>query len=300
MNERFRVEVDEAPAPDAAEEYLLYQTLVASWPMKGFDSEPDYGQRIAAYMTKARHEAKRSTSYINPNTAYEEAAEAFVKQVLDAGTNRPFLEKVEAFVATIKAAGICNSLTQLVLKLATPGIPDFFQGRELWDFSLVDPDNRRLIDYHDRPILLESLRAEVEQRGGAAVEAWFLSPEDGKIKMWITAAGLGLRRARPALFHQNGYEPLLCRGPKAKHLFAFARRKGNQAAVVLVTRHVAALGDRPLGTAWAETTVELPVELQGAALFDVLTARNVAVDGRSLSVEATFRHLPMALLETPK
>jgi len=300
MNQRFRTDVDDAPSPDAAEEYLLYQTLVASWPMNGFDSETDYGQRIAAYMTKARHEAKRSTSYINPNLAYEEAAEAFVSQVMDGKASRPFLQDVEAFVGRIKLAGVCNSLAQLVLKMATPGIPDFFQGRERWDFSLVDPDNRRLVDYCDRPALLESLRADVARHGGPTIETWFLSPEDSKIKMWVTAAGLGLRRSRPALFHQNGYEPLVCRGPKAKHVFAFARRKGNQAAVVLVSRHTAALGNRPLGAVWAETHVDLPAELQAATLFDVLTERNVPVDGRSLSVEAAFRHLPVALLETPK
>jgi len=300
MNQRFRADVDESPSPDAAEEYLLYQTLVASWPMNGFDSEPDYGQRIAAYMTKARHEAKRSTSYINPNVAYEEAAEAFVRQVMDGTANRPFLQKVEVFVGGIKTAGFCNSLAQLVLKLAAPGIPDFFQGRELWDFSLVDPDNRRLVEYHERPVLLERLRADVKQQGGPAVERWFLSPEDGKIKMWVTAAGLGLRRSRPALFQQNGYEPLVCRGPKAKHTFAFARRKGNQAAIVLVSRHLAAFSNRLLGPAWAETYVELPAELQDTTVFDVLTERNVPVDGRSLSVEETFRHLPVALLETPK
>ncbi len=300
MNRRFRTDVDEESAPDAAEEYLLYQTLVASWPMHGFDSEPDYSQRIAAYMTKARHEAKRSTSYINPNAAYEEAAEAFVRQTLDGEANRSFLQEVEAFVGMIKTAGVCNSLAQLVLKMAAPGIPDFFQGRERWDFSLVDPDNRRLVDYHDRPALLESLRADVARHGGSVIENWFLSPQDGKIKMWITAAGLGLRRSRPALFHQNGYEALVCRGPKAKHVFAFARRKGNQAAVVLVSRHLAALGNRPLGAVWAETHVELPAELQAATLFDVLTERNVPVDGRSVSVDAAFRHLPVALLETPK
>lgn len=300
MNQRFRSRVDDDASPDAAEEYLLYQTLVASWPMSGFDSEPDYVQRIAGYMSKARHEAKRSTSYVNPNVAYEEAAEAFVQQILDGQVNRAFLDDVGAFVATIMTAGVCNSLGQLVVKLAAPGIPDFFQGRELWDFSLVDPDNRRLIEYEERSALFQRLRAQLTKAGVAAIETWFSSPARGEIKMWVTAAGLGLRRARPALFQQNGYEALHCRGPQAARVFAFARRKGNQAVLAVVGRHVAAMGQRPLGGAWAATTVELPAELQGVSLRDVLTERMVPVDRDTLSVEMLFRHLPVALLETPK
>jgi (1->4)-alpha-D-glucan 1-alpha-D-glucosylmutase len=299
--------VDGAPAPDAAEEYLLFQTLVGTWPLAGWDSAPDYPDRIRAYMAKARHEAKVRTSWINPNPPYDAAAEAFVNAVLDPERSAAFLSSVDAFVRTIIQPGLCNSLAQVVLKVAAPGVPDFFQGTELWDFSLVDPDNRRLIDFGLRRARLTGLLADFEARNAAAVASWFAAPEDGAIKLWVTAAALRLRRVRRAVFEQGAYQPLAVRGPAATHAFAFARTDGDDAVIAVVGRFFATLAatreagsgaPQPLGAAWADTTLALPPgPLSQRRFRDVLTGQIIEPSDDALPLSAIFRHLPVALLE---
>jgi (1->4)-alpha-D-glucan 1-alpha-D-glucosylmutase len=303
VNATHKTEVDGLPAPDGAEELLLYQTLVATWPLGGRDSEPDFADRIRAYMTKARHEAKVHTSWINPYPAYDAAAESFVDAVFDPARSGAFIESLEAFARTLAPAGLCTSLSQVILKIAAPGIPDFYQGTELWDFSLVDPDNRRLIDLNRRHDWLRAMLAEVEARGGAPIQSWFAAPEDGRIKLWITAAGLRLRRARRSLFERGNYQPLAPLGKAAEHVFAFARTDGDQAALAVVgrffRRFAATLGPAPpIGTAWGDTRLTLPASVSGRRFRDALTGRLLASDGDSLSLAAVFEDLPVALLET--
>lgn len=299
MNHRFKGTVDDAPAPDSSEEYLLYQTLVGAWPLDGWAAEPDFPKRIAAYMVKARHEAKQFTSYINPNLAYEVAAESFVNNVLDPDKNRAFVEDVERFVATVAPAGLCNSLSQLILKVSAPGIPDFFQGRENWDFSLVDPDNRRLVDYTGRPELAGELKEDFARRGAGAVEAWFAKPNDGRIKVWVTLASLRLRRERPGLFTAGDYRALKAHGPSANRVFAFARSHEANAVVAVIGRHLTNAGPAPGQKGpWQDTMLALPQELASSRLHDVLTGHTVSVDDGALSLEQVFRSLPFALLET--
>jgi len=270
---------------------------VGAWPLQGWGSEPDFGERIAAYMTKARHEAKLHTSYINPDVHYEQAAEAFVAAVLDRSKNPTFLGEVETFVADIMRAGVCNSLAQLVLKIAAPGLPDFFQGRELWDFSLVDPDNRRPIDFAPRPAWLAQVTAAAEAGGAGAVEQWFDHPADGFIKLWITAAGLRLRQRRAALFRQGGYLPLSCEGPAAQHVFAFARHWKDEVALVAVGRHLARMGASPVGEVWQDTVVLLPSSLPSVHVRDVFTGRQPVTAEQRLPLDAVFRSLPVSLME---
>jgi (1->4)-alpha-D-glucan 1-alpha-D-glucosylmutase len=299
MNYRFKGTVDDAPAPDSSEEYLLYQTLVGAWPLEGWASEQDFAKRIAAYMAKARHEAKQFTSYINPNLAYEVAAESFVNNVLDPNKNRAFLEDVERFVSSIFTAGLCNSLSQLVLKASAPGIPDFFQGRENWDFSLVDPDNRRLVDYANRPELLRELVTEFARRGAEAVEAWFAKPNDGRIKVWVTLVILHLRQKQDLLFATGDYQPLKAHGPGANRVFAFARSKAGKAVITVIGRHLTS-APRPHGQGgpWDETVLVLPQPLASSQLHDVLTGHTLSIDDGVLSLQRAFRSLPLALLET--
>ncbi len=293
-----RESVDDVPAPDSAEEYLLYQTLVGAWPLDGL-GDADFRERTVDYMVKARHEAKRFTSYINPNLAYEVAAEAFVVNVLDPDQNLAFLEDVERFVAGIASAGLSNSLAQLVVKLAAPGIPDFFQGRESWDFSLVDPDNRRLVDYTGRHDRVRKVTAEFTSGGAGAVEAWFANPNDGRIKLWLTVAGLGLRRRAPALFQAGDYQPLKAQGRAASHVFAFARSQGRAAVLAVVGRHLVGLrGPLSKGEAWRDTFLQLPPTLAKSRLRDVFTGRALSSDDGRLTVDQLFRSLPVALLET--
>jgi (1->4)-alpha-D-glucan 1-alpha-D-glucosylmutase len=299
LNGEHKTEVDGFPAPDGGEEYLLYQTLVATWPLSGWASEPDFADRIRAYMIKARHEAKAHTSWINPHPAYDAAAESFVNALLDPAKSGAFLKSVEGFTRTLAPAGLCTSLSQVLLKIAAPGIPDFFQGTELWDFSLVDPDNRRLVDFGRRHHLLRGMLAEVESQGVAPIAAWFDAPNDGRIKLWITAAALRVRRARRALFERAGYEALAARGKTAEHVFAFARTDGQDAVLAVAGRFFATLGAaRPTGSAWGDGRLELPAGLVGRRFRDGLTGRPLTADGDSLPLSSVFEHLPVALLET--
>ena len=252
--------------PDRNAEYLFYQTLVGVWPI-----EPD---RMVAYMRKASREAKVHTSWTSPSRTYDIALEAFVRTVMaDPG----FTVDVEAFVAPLIAAGRVNSLAQTLLKLTAPGVPDIYQGSELWDLSLVDPDNRRPVDYALRRRLLAELdRAtpkEIVARG-----------DEGLPKLWLTRQTLQLRRRRPALFGVDGaYRPLAAIGARSGHVVAFARGDG---AVTVVPRFVMRLEDN-----WMDTTLELPAgrwrnELAGdlvrgvVALAELLTPFPVALLAR--------------------
>jgi (1->4)-alpha-D-glucan 1-alpha-D-glucosylmutase len=305
LNACHKTNGDGTTMPDAAEELLLYQTLVGAWPLGGLASDPQFTDRICAYMTKARHEAKVHTSWINPDVIYDAAAESFVDAVLDPKRSAAFLDSMNAFVGTIANAGLWNSLAQVVLKIAAPGIPDFFQGTELWDFSLVDPDNRRLVDFEHRRRLLTESFADVETHGAKAITAWFDAPADGRIKLWTTAAALALRRARRSLFDHGTYVPLFLRGPRADHAFAFARIEGADAIIAVVGRYFAVMGaDRPTGDAWGPTELIVPPELAGRRFRDALTRQTVDVrdasdpDQGAVPLATLFERLPVALLET--
>ena len=304
-----RSALDESPVPAPAEEYLLYQTLVGAWPVTGIDSSSDFdaagfAERIRAYMAKARHEAKLNTSWINPDQGYDEAADAFVAAVLDPARSRGFLHDVDGFVRNIVKPGLWNSLSQVLLKVTSPGIPDFFQGTELWDFSLVDPDNRRLVDFAMRRQLLTEALATVEAKGVQAIESWFGAPEDGRIKLWVTAAALRARRARRSLFEEGAYVPVAVRGAQAEHALAFARVEGDDGVIVVTGRFFARLrGNSPTGDTWAETQLVLPAALVGRRLRDVLTGVILPDPGERtapdiLNLPDVFRTLPVALLET--
>ena len=301
---------DDQPIPDANEEYLLYQTLVGAWPLESDRSEdrPTFIKRIQDFMLKALHEAKVHSSWINPNAEYDEAVVTFVGRILDEDANRAFLDDFRAFQRRVAAYGLYNSLSQTLLKLASPGAPDTYQGTELWDFSLVDPDNRRPVDYDRRARMLRELRSAIDSAGGDLRELareWIASKEDGRIKLYVTHRTLASRRDHPGLFTAGDYIPLAAEGPKSAHLFAFARRAGDAAAVVAVPRLVARLtpdpARPPLGAeVWSDTRLPLAgldPSLRWRNLFtgDVLTPE--VRDGQpSLAAADVFAHLPIALL----
>ncbi|HEY0514231.1 MAG TPA: malto-oligosyltrehalose synthase [Thermoanaerobaculia bacterium] len=218
--------------PDRNAEYLLYQTLAGAWPISA--------DRAAAYMEKAAREAKVHTSWTRTNPEYEAALRGFVNGVLD---DPEFVADLEAFVVPLVEPGRINSLAQTLLKLAAPGVPDFYQGTEIWDLSLVDPDNRRPVDYDLRRRLLGRLKA------GMTPEQVLAGMDEGLPKLWTIHQGLHLRRARPEAF-AAGYEPLRVSGPRAGHAAAFAR--GGEVAVVVPRLPLR------LGGNWRDTTVELP------------------------------------------
>jgi (1->4)-alpha-D-glucan 1-alpha-D-glucosylmutase len=261
MNEPFRAD----DLPDRNTEYLLYQTLVGTWPITQ--------ERVVAYMEKASREAKVHTSWINPQGHYEAILRAFVNSVLE---HAAFLTALEAFVAPLVEPGRITSLAQTLIKLTAPGVPDIYQGTELWDLSLVDPDNRRPVDYGLRRRLLGELE-------GLMPEAIWARSDEGLPKLWVLRQGLAVRRRQSTMFGPAGrYEPLHAHGQRAEHVVAFSR---GQAIVTVVPRLVMRLCG-----AWADTTLELPVghwhnELTGDA-----------VDGGTVRLAELLARFPVALL----
>ncbi len=239
MNEPHRVAFEDTHAPDANEEYLIYQTLLGAWPVEteGFTDYGTFIKRIQAYMTKALHEAKVHSSWINPNEAYDQGVRDFIARILDEKANPDFVSDLRAFQRRICHFGLLNSLSQTLLKLAAPGAADTYQGTELWDFSLVDPDNRRPVDYADRQRMLRTLRDRLEAAGSnrcdIAHELTNLK-ENGFIKLYLHYEVLRCRRAHPGLFSVGDYTPIEVHGSRREHVFAFARRHGEAMALVAV------------------------------------------------------------------
>jgi (1->4)-alpha-D-glucan 1-alpha-D-glucosylmutase len=242
----------EREAPGSNTEYLYYQTLVGAWPLDlGPEDEGGlaaYADRLAAYMIKAVREAKLRTSWTRPDQEYESAVEEFVRATLDPARARAFLAEVHEFVARIAPAGAINGLAQVTLKLTAPGVPDLYQGTEFWDLSLVDPDNRRPVDYPARQAALDV----VDHLEAAA--AW----RNGSLKLFVISRLLELRRRRPALYREGRYEPVEVTGPWADRCVAFERRAGDERLLVLVPRLVStvARGEPALGLSgddWGDT-----------------------------------------------
>jgi (1->4)-alpha-D-glucan 1-alpha-D-glucosylmutase len=277
--------VEGQPAPDRNDEYLLYLTLLGAWPEGVLDGNAlaRFRGRIADYMQKATKEAKVHTSWINPNAEYDAAVRLFVEHLLPESGQNPFLSDLLALQRRVAFFGRFNSLSQVLLKLTSPGVPDLYQGCELWDYSLVDPDNRRPIDYRRRREVLAELEERIAQAGdeserGLAGLAKELvdGAEDGKIKAYVTYQGLSFRRAHKTLFERGDYLALEAAGPHRDHVCAFARCTGDEVVLVVVPRLVVGLTGRveqpPLGLdVWGKTALLLPSHLAGRAYYNVFT-----------------------------
>jgi (1->4)-alpha-D-glucan 1-alpha-D-glucosylmutase len=255
LNRSRRAQLDDEIVPDRNVEYLFYQTLLGAWP-PGLDpgdieGMKDLAERIEAYMIKAVREGKQQSSWSNPNTAYEAALQRFVQTVLDASRTNPFLTEFHAFVESLARPGAISSLAQLALKLTVPGVPDIYQGGELWDFSLVDPDNRRPVNWDVRRALLD----EIANASPAELsEHW----QDGREKLFTARRLLKLRRNHPELFAEGDYQPLETQGEASGHLCAFARNHGDQTIVVAVPRLVHQLYRGGQAAEWGATEIALP------------------------------------------
>ena len=310
MNDPHRQQVEDRLVPDANEEYLLYQTLVGAWPLETASSEQyaDFVGRIQRYMLKALYEAKVHSSWINPDPDYDKAIQEFVRLILDENVNGTFLQDFLSFQRRISHLGIFNSLAQTLLKLTLPGIPDTYQGSELWDFSLVDPDNRRPVDYPKRAEMLRQLQLAV---AASNVDARDLcgdlvaAKEDGRIKLFVHYKTLCLRREQPGLLSAGDYCPVAGAGARADHLFAFIRRSGNTSVLVAVPRLMASLVSdscqTPLGdTVWRDTRLVLPAEVSDHDWRNIFTGEHVSATGRdgesSVTAAQLFAHFPVALL----
>ena len=292
MNRRHRSAVDGVPTPGANTEYLIYQTLAGAWPISS--------ERMREYVMKAVHEAKSHTSWINPNRAYDTAVAGFVDAMLDPERSAGFLDDFTAFQQRLAHFGAFNSLAQTLIKITAPGVPDFYQGTELWDLSLVDPDNRRPVDWALRRRTLDELTAARAAAPDAAAFAHELvkMKEDGHVKMYVTARALAVRRARAPLFQQGEYRPLEVTGTHAEHVCAFARVHAGAAVLTIVPRLLARRGGDglPLGAEyWADTRVAVPAGVPPAFRNDFTGER---VHGATLAVGDVLATFPLALLES--
>jgi (1->4)-alpha-D-glucan 1-alpha-D-glucosylmutase len=296
-----RGDVESTAPPDHNDEYLLYQLLVGAWPVEfvgvdALDSEAlgAFANRVEGALIKSVREAKVHSSWAAPNDAYEEPLKSFLRDCLDASRSNPFLESFRAFEIRIARLGMLNGLAQTLLKLTVPGVPDLYQGTELWDLSLVDPDNRRPIDYGERPRLLAEL--EKSASAPAAIAGLLDHWQDGMVKLALISRALALRKSHPALFAEGAYEPLEVAGTRENHLCAFARRRGSESVVVAVPRLVAALDAEP---GWGDTIVRLP-PASAQRWRNVLTGAAVNSaerDGAAvLEAAPVFAQFPFALL----
>jgi len=307
LNRRHETRLYDLPAPDRNDQYLLYQTLLGIWP----SAQPDAGeldtlrQRVQAYMRKAVREAKVHSSWASPDDAYETALASFIDGLLGRLEPNPFLHEFHALHALVARCGLYNSLAQTLLKLTSPGVPDVYQGNELWDFSLVDPDNRRPVDYARRRTLLREITRSFGSDGPHQAQAreLFESIDDGRLKLYVIWRALALRARLPGLFEHGRYVALPVAGAHAAHICAFARVHAGGSALTVVPRLLLDLTARaarpPLGGIWGDTRIVLPAR---TTYRDVLTGAiresAPATKGARLAVASLFDTVPVALLES--
>jgi (1->4)-alpha-D-glucan 1-alpha-D-glucosylmutase len=305
MNRGRKRVIDGIEVPTRNDEYLLYQTLVGTWPLTQLDEAAlaDYRMRIVAYMIKALRESKEHSSWINVNTEYEDATSDFVQALLAPGENNLFLADFPSLVQLIARRGLLNSLAQTLIKLVSPGVPDIYQGSELWQFNLVDPDNRRPVDFAHRQKLL----AEVKSIVNVSPEQWpqrlqplVVDMTDGRIKLYTYWQSLALRTRWPEVFRDGNYLPLTVHGEHAAHVCAFARCCGNRSIIALVPRLATRLlGERnilPMGSeVWGNTALVVPIELAGIEWSNVFTGERYMATNK-FELGRLLAHFPICLL----
>ncbi|HZO24871.1 MAG TPA: malto-oligosyltrehalose synthase [Chloroflexota bacterium] len=314
LNRRHRQEVNGGTAPSRNDEYLLYQVLLGAWPFEELDADgrAAFTARIQEYMAKATKEAKVHTSWINPNEGYDTAIQQFVGAILDPKRSTPFLTDFARFQRTIAPVGAVNSLGQTLLKLTVPGVPDTYQGNELWDLSLVDPDNRRPVDYRLRKRLLGTLQRALDPQDPTPknqnlarrlIDHW----TDGRVKLFVTWQALRFRREHPELFQHGAYLPLSVAGPLEEHLIAFVRELDDDQIVVAAPRLVARLlQDGPDASqpgplrfragVWDETALLLP-DRPGKRYRNLFTGQVVeTVAAQAGTVRGARSTLPLGTL----
>ncbi len=289
LNKDARAVIDGEEAPTPNDEYLIYQTLVGSWPLAGRPADRSiYCDRVCAYVLKAIKESKAKTSWLDPNEKYEDAVTQFVKHILDDKKSVSFLSDFQDFEKITAFFGMHNSLAQLVLKLTCPGVPDIYQGTEFMDLSLVDPDNRRPVDYQQRRV--------ASSREGSEPT---IATQDG-LKLDVLRRLLHLRTEKAALFEAGTYEPLLAEGYAAEHVIAFARRSEEETILVLVARLTCTLLRKSVGspigpTVWKDTRVNVPW-LHGGQFNEVLAGTDMRFFEGSVPLGSAFGTLPVAVL----
>ena len=252
------------------------------------DSRQQFVERITAYMQKAMREAKERTTWTAPNTDYETAVSKLIRDLVDPEKSSEFLKDFVNFQKKISSAGLVNSISQTTIRLMAPGVPDTYQGSEVWDFSLVDPDNRRPVDYGRRSQMLSDLSK-------ASAKELISTIEDGRIKLWVTSKLLHLRKRLPDIFTRGGYQVIRAEGERQQNIFAFARTSKTQSIIVVIPRLIARLGGEE--NKWSGTKIVLPAKIQANKFEDVFTGQShtCGVD-RSIAVSPILEEFPVAVL----
>jgi (1->4)-alpha-D-glucan 1-alpha-D-glucosylmutase len=286
-NQGFKTKVGESPAPDANEEYLLYQILLAAWPLREEEIDDVFRDRIRNYMRKALSESKENTNWAVPNEPWLKATADFVDALLDRNRAGAFWQTFAPFAAELAWRGALFSLAQVALKFTSPGVPDIYQGCEMWDLSLVDPDNRRLVDYTPRPEYLHGLDGANPSQ---LMENW----RDSRIKLHVTRAILRHRRERPVLFREGVYVPLALEGDQADRFLAFMRLHENEWLIVVAAIRLGL--DADLAKIGQGTCVVLP---NGApsAWTNILTGQSMNPNDGRLDLTSTLGGLPVAVIK---
>ncbi len=301
-NKRKKIKVNNDLAPSRNDEYLLYQTLVGTWPAVPPTGAAldEYIARLCQYMTKAQREAKVESSWISPNEPYEKATHDFIRAILAAEPASAFRVDFEPFADLVMRWGWWNSLSQTMLKLTCPGVPDTYPGTEVWSLRLVDPDNRRPVNFAQLDQQLAALERRAQDPGRTALLKNLVErATDGNAKMLLHQQALQTRRECPELFTLGKYIPLQITGSQSEHVFAFARIHNNMQAIVVVPRLMVSLvpgGQAPVSdSVWMDAAVLLPEELRGSGWKDVLANVSRELSGDRLHVGQALAHFPVSL-----
>jgi (1->4)-alpha-D-glucan 1-alpha-D-glucosylmutase len=285
------------PVPN--DEYFFYQTLVGSYPFDERENASFIG-RVKDYMLKSVREAKLHTAWLRPDSAYEEEFLAFVERVLEPSDSNEFMKEFLPFQKWVAGYGIFNSLSQVLLKYTAPGVPDTYQGTEFWDLSMVDPDNRRPVDYEQRISCLQEIKQKLQTDSLKLIDELLSSKEDGRIKLFLTYRVLQTRKENLTVFQKGDYLPLKVTGKFKEHIVAFARRHGETTAIAIAPRFLTSLsepGALPLGeSVWQDTRIELPQGMP-TSWTDAISLQAFSEDG-IVSIGKALQHFPVALLKS--
>lgn len=300
MNRKFRTRANGTWAPDKNDEYLLYQTLVGSWPIGTSSPDVEYVNRIVAYMEKATREAQVRTSWTNPDPAYDDAMAQFVRKVLDPVVSSKFIADFVATQHRYALTGAVNSLSQQILKLTTPGVPDIYQGTELWDFSLVDPDNRRPVNFDQRVKTMKTFTGKVPS--SARMSRMLNNWDNAAIKLLVTRSLLLVRKSYPDLFEHGDYVPLIAGGPNTDRLFSFARSYGHEQLIVVVPHLVDSLlrdtsEVTQLATALGGAVLQASESILGGTYRQIFSDRSVHIPpNEEIALMNLFQPTPFSVL----
>ncbi|MEL7034326.1 MAG: malto-oligosyltrehalose synthase [Cyanobacteria bacterium J06592_8] len=301
INRSKKTESDGILIPDGNDEYFLYQTIIGAFPW--YEEEyPQFVERVKDYVVKAVREAKVHTAWLRPDTVYEAGFISFVEQVLDPSEENTFLQEFQAFQEKIAFYGMFNSFSQTLLKMTTPGIPDFYQGTELWDLSLVDPDNRRPVDFEQRLSFLQEIKRRCKTGMTSLLEDLMATCEDGRLKLFCIARALEVRQQFQELFQYGSYVPLKVTGQYQDHILAFARIYEDEIAITVIPRFLTRIVEPdvfPMGEeVWGDTAIEIP---QGSESDwrETITDTEIAASN-FIRVGTILQHFPVGLLMKSK